>query len=778
MIIPEGALPHLPVRLPGFETAAGAKLDSLRAENNGFAFHFGDSSAVVRVAPNFVDTETNLIENGTFATNDLTGWADISLGTGTVNASTGAARLTGTDASNRGWLNTSFSTEVGKKYVVTFEVTADAGGIVSLGVGTSSGQVGLLDFATADVGIYEKTFVASAVVSHVNFRTTGVTDITIDNISGKLAPIDNQNGDVNSVLTYTSPSTKNIFNQLGVLESGTTIRCDHDPATLTNSTTSLTLSNSLLGQEVTLTVTGDGYGPNLVTNGTFDTDLAGWTQVGNDGSNYWEWNSGKARCVSAGSFSQLNQTILTSGVAYSIGVDATIVSGNLKFASTESGLYNDIFATLSSGSNQKSFVALGAKLIMGRSSGVTDVSVDNITVRALIPYEVGQTVRISDTSNSTTNYAIGVVTAISGDQVTVRIESVEGSGTISDWTLIRALGALIESAATNIVPYSYIDATANWSGASDFTLLSVDSIFSGGSAYKHTNKGTAGSRSRADFALTVATSTDYRYSIIVENVDAEFTTFGCRAAGSWLGLATYTWATGIIADGGGATNLIAKKLKTVGPNGGELVRLSFNFNTGAQAALDVYVYPSGATQNTKALIIHHVQLEAGTVDTSPIITTGTAVTRAADDISELIANLPWSEDVMCLMGCFTPRVPAILNTAWGAYLSSTNRITYAAFTISHPYINDGGATLNMDAGTVLAGAENKFAVRLKDNDLATVLNGGSAVAYASGSVPTGLTSLVLGGVNPGGTAQLNGHFLWFKGVPRDISNSDLEAEVA
>jgi hypothetical protein len=46
-------------------------------------------------------------------------------------------------------------------------------------------------------------------------------------------------GDPNSKLTYTSPSPKYVCNGFGVLVSGTTLRCDHDPSTLADSATSL-----------------------------------------------------------------------------------------------------------------------------------------------------------------------------------------------------------------------------------------------------------------------------------------------------------------------------------------------------------------------------------------------------------------------------------------------------------------------------------------------------------------------------------------------------------
>lgn len=132
----------------------------------------------------------DLVTNGNFATNDLTGWTNISSGTGSADASSGAARLQGTDTSNRGWISQSFATATGKPYSVTFEVTADAGGIVSLGVASSSGSVGTLDFAVAATGVYTKSFIAPASTTHVSFRTTGATDMTVDNVTVQIAASD------------------------------------------------------------------------------------------------------------------------------------------------------------------------------------------------------------------------------------------------------------------------------------------------------------------------------------------------------------------------------------------------------------------------------------------------------------------------------------------------------------------------------------------------------------------------------------------------------------
>ena len=42
----------------------------------------------------------------------------------------------------------------------------------------------------------------------------------------------NFEGNANSLFTYSSPSTKYIFNSAGLLVPGTTLRCDYDPVTL------------------------------------------------------------------------------------------------------------------------------------------------------------------------------------------------------------------------------------------------------------------------------------------------------------------------------------------------------------------------------------------------------------------------------------------------------------------------------------------------------------------------------------------------------------------
>ncbi|WP_336801491.1 phage head spike fiber domain-containing protein [Kaistia sp. MMO-174] len=58
-------------------------------------------------------------------------------------------------------------------------------------------------------------------------------------IRDRVTGANNWLGDPNAKLTYASPSAKWIWNAFGVLSSGTTLRCDHNPASLDSSVTPL-----------------------------------------------------------------------------------------------------------------------------------------------------------------------------------------------------------------------------------------------------------------------------------------------------------------------------------------------------------------------------------------------------------------------------------------------------------------------------------------------------------------------------------------------------------
>jgi hypothetical protein len=135
--------------------------------------------------------DTDLVGSGELVTNGdgstLTGWDDISSGTGTLASVGGEFELVRVDINNRGILEQAITTTVGQSYVV--QIDRVSGTNVSIGIGTSSGFFGITLVALS-TGTNTFTFTATTSISYLNVR--GTTDGTayIDNVSVKLADAD------------------------------------------------------------------------------------------------------------------------------------------------------------------------------------------------------------------------------------------------------------------------------------------------------------------------------------------------------------------------------------------------------------------------------------------------------------------------------------------------------------------------------------------------------------------------------------------------------------
>lgn len=201
---------------------------------------------------------------------------------------------------------------------------------------------------------------------------------------------------------------------------------------------------------------------------------------------------------------------------------------------------------------------------------------------------------------------------------------------------------LREGAGTNAAlgACSFADGTY-WATSANFTYAAVTSCISGQVATKHTDS--AGSTARTQSVGVFVNAQTDCFSDIFENVDGTTLRYGIRdaTAGAYVYIVELTWATKSVAAvlGSGTAGVI--DLGT-GPNGGTLLRVWITA-TGTGAG-------TGAAGNTrqiacqpvitagKSCIWHHAQFEAATsVPSSPIVTVGAAVTRAAD-----LWSFPWN----------------------------------------------------------------------------------------------------------------------------------------
>ena len=131
-------------------------------------------------------TGEELVTNGDFATNGLTGWTDNSVGVGAVSAATGAAVHTGGTVTDAARLYQSIPTEVGATYRIEFttsSITA-ANALIRMGTSNTGSQALLHDADSEGAGTYVSTFVASASLYYFNtYALNG--SMTVDNISVK-----------------------------------------------------------------------------------------------------------------------------------------------------------------------------------------------------------------------------------------------------------------------------------------------------------------------------------------------------------------------------------------------------------------------------------------------------------------------------------------------------------------------------------------------------------------------------------------------------------------
>lgn len=126
-------------------------------------------------------------------------------------------------------------------------------------------------------------------------------------------------------------------------------------------------------------------GVELVTNGTFDSDLSGWY-----GSSEWQSLSGEASINSALLYKELGQTIESiAGRPYLLTFDLRVVSGQIRFALNAT---NYATKTFSAGVHSAAIIFIRpndsrTKRFAFRNQLETEAYIDNISIQELIPEE-------------------------------------------------------------------------------------------------------------------------------------------------------------------------------------------------------------------------------------------------------------------------------------------------------------------------------------------------------------------------------------------------------
>jgi hypothetical protein len=208
--------------------------------------------------------------------------------------------------------------------------------------------------------------------------------------------------------------------------------------------------------------------------------------------------------------------------------------------------------------------------------------------------------------------------------------------------------------------------------------------------------------------------------------------------------------------GGGTTNVVNY--------GNGWYRVSLTLTAGATATgyFGFGLAKNGSSSYTgdgSSLYMWGIQLESGAYATSYIPTLGASVTRVADVASKTGISSLIGQTEGTLFGEFTftgvtPLMHMFASVA-GSYANAVYVQTYSSTGISLQVWNGAVNQVGINKSGLTVGQNIKFAAAYKNNDFVFYVNGLQAGASSSGTVPSGLSQLEVGGYNEGGSP-----FIW------------------
>lgn len=500
------------------------------------------------------------------------------------------------------------------------------------------------------------------------------------------------------------------------------------------------------------------YGEELVTNGTFDNNLTGWTTGSNVTSVYY---SGAAQLTLGGALTStganwFSQSVFETGKRYFVTFDATYVSGG----SLQAGYGYDLEVTASS-SGTYSFIVnpdIGAATLVQRErvtfAGASGAvwRIDNVSVKEVIGGQVSGTPLLR--------------TAAINEP---RLEY-DASG--------NPLGLLIEEARTNLLLYSnqanqlqyHVDGVTTGVDTTE-----VSSPEGGGTVIKLNKTAVGYGFARVSYGSVTNAQT---LSAFVKKGTARY--FGLRQLASTDTHTTFDLETNTWVQTAGSTS---RGYEDYGNGWLRLWVVSDDSNSKAWASL--CITNSGGTENnyeTGTVYVYGIQRETGAFPTSYIPTSGSTVTRAADLASLPVERFAYNQSKGSVVATGSAISTAgagkdmvNLNDGTNSNYMQLNKTAYTDQTRARFLVNTGNTTqaqIYSAAGSVSAGSVNKQAGAFQKNDFAFVFDGSLSGVDTSGEVPP-VTTVTLGALATS-QQQLNGHIKQIQYYPKRLSNTELQ----
>jgi len=492
------------------------------------------------------------------------------------------------------------------------------------------------------------------------------------------------------------------------------------------------------------------YGSELVTNGTFDSDVSGWTDV----SLPSVWNASGYLDYTATAAGQGSYRAITtvSGRVYKATADlvSSTASGNFRVGNGSTPDAGLVTAVISSGSSAEIlFVAQSeSSYVYLRSGAAGDFSWDNISVKEVL---------FDDASGDLTlfNHPAGIP----------RIEY-DADGNV--------LGLLVEEARTNLSPNSNFN--TGWTSSN--SSLETDAAVSPDGAVNAVKLKVTTSSTHHSIYESVAGGT---YAVSVFAKAGEYAGIQITGVQTTNDHACFNLVDGTAYHTG--TNASNAAIEDVG-NGwyrcSAVIPVTIgNLYIAVTDGVSTAWLPTFAGANaTDGIYIYGAQIEAGAFPTSYIPTAGATATRSADVASIPVADFGYnqSEGSVVVEGTQYESSNSISRFVelYGGGTGSGGYLSLGVYQDSSWIETYNGDVLNL-YDVKVSGERQKMASGF-DSSGNTFCGDGNILGTPSTSslVNPSSVSLLYVGVHWAGIQQLNGHIKSIKYFPRKLTNAQLQ----
>lgn len=341
-----------------------------------------------------------------------------------------------------------------------------------------------------------------------------------------------------------------------------------------------------------------------------------------------------------------------------------------------------------------------------------------------------------------------------------------------------ALGVLIEAARTNLLLQSQTFTNASWS--------KINATITAGAAVSP--DGTSNASKLVESAITNVHNTQQAITKAASAIQYTFSGFIKAGERTWCKLFVFdgaadgqrqyvdltTGAAGTAsAQGAGFTGVTFTS--ALRPDGWVYFTWLFTTNTATAVQCRVYTASANGTDSyagdgVSGIYLWNMQLETGGFATSPVVTAGAPVTRAADSISITSSLFPVAGSQTWLAQTRG------LNTS----IVGSPRILGANSSPDSPLYNAGASVGLFFSPTLYQKALiGTFATTQKlasaaDGTSSSLTTGGQIVATGGAGPAAGITALHIGS-NSGAADFVNGYIAQVMYLPRRMSNAELQA---